>query len=394
MKEFDTKWMQASQERDCLRLVFPERISSSNAAEIREEVVGLCAGFPHTELVADFRDVEYISSSGLRVILELIRSEKSFRIINVGTTAYEVFDMTGFLQMADIRKKRRQISLDGAEEIGWGFTARVYRLTEDSIIKVYREDIPVEDIEGELNHAKQAFIAGIPTAISFDIVDVGNSIGVIFERMDGGTLQSAMLAEPERFEELMARYVRVLQSINSIEVLDKAIPDAKEIVREKLKYLSEERGILSPQEAERMESFLSSLPDTGTYIHGDCQFKNIMLSAGEPMLIDMDTLSKGSPLFELAALFSCYIVFEEVFPGNTTDFFNVSRELTERIMEYLMNACLPVYSKEPFERAEKKVRLLGTLTCFYTIARFMPEKEEGLKRVTALFRKRLAELET
>ena len=141
-----------------------------------------------------------------------------------------------------------------------------------------------------------------------------------------------------------------------------------------------------------MESFLAALPDTGTYIHGDCQFKNIMLSAGEPMLIDMDTLSKGSPLFELAALYYCYIVFEEVLPGNSENFFGVSSELTERIMEYLMNACLPVYSEEPFERAQEKVRLLGTFICFHFFAQYMPEDEDGLKRAAELFRRRLAEL--
>ena len=393
MTELSNRWMQASQERDCLRLVFPERVSSANAAEIREEVIGLCSDFPHKELVADFKNVEYISSSGLRIILELIRNEKPFCIINVGAAAYEVFDMTGFLQMADIRKKRRQISLDGAEEIGWGFTARVYRLTEDSIIKVYQEGIPFEDVENELSHAKQAFIAGIPTAISFDIVDVGNSIGVIFERMDGGTLRNAMLAEPERFDELMEQYAAVLKSINSIEVLDEAIPDAKELALKKLEYLREERELLTSQESERMKAFFSTLPDTGTYIHGDCQFKNIMLSGGEPMLIDMDTLSKGSPLFELGALYSCYIVFEEVFPGNSEDFFGVSFEFTKRIMDRLMTACLLEYSEEPFERAEKKVHLIGAFICFHIVARYKQEEEEGLKRATDIFRKYLAELD-
>ena len=393
MTELDNKWMQVSQERNCLHLVFPERISSTNAPEIREEVLALLSRFPHTELVADFKNVEYISSSGLRVILELIRKEKSFRIVEVCPDVYDIFGMTGFLQMTEIQKKRRQISLGDAEEIGWGFTARVYRLTEDSIIKVYNEDVPFEDIEAELSHAKQAFIAGIPTAISFDIVDVGKSIGVIFERMDGGTLKSAMLAEPERFDEFMEQYAQILQTINSIRVTDEAIPDAKELALKKLKYLTEEKGMLSRQESERMEKILSSLPDTGTYVHGDCQFKNIMLSGGEPMLIDMDTLSKGSLLFELAALYYCYIAFEEARPGNSENFFGVSVELTEKMMDRLMSACLPVYSEEPFERAEKKVQLLGTFFCFQFIAQYMSDEENTLKRAAEIFRKKLAEFE-
>ena len=391
MTEFHQPWMQASPSQETLRLIFPERISSTNAPEIKAEITELLSRFPHTELVADFDGVEYISSSGLRVILELIKSEKNFRIVNVGSSAYEIFEMTGFLQMADIRKKRRRVSLENAEEIGWGFTARVYRLTEDSIIKVYRESVSIEEIEMELNRAKQAFIAGIPTAISYDIVDVENSIGVIFERMDGGTLQSAMLAHPERFDELMEQYARVLQAINSTPVSDEAIPDAKEIALRKLKYLTGEKGLLSPQESERMEKFLRSLPDTGTYIHGDCQFKNIMLSAGEPMLIDMDMLSKGSPLFELGALYSSYVVFEEVFPGNTMEFFDMPADLSSRIIERLMDSCLPVYSAEPLARSKETVRLLGTFTCFYFIVRYMSEREGGAEKAAALFRKRLAE---
>ena len=393
MTELDNKWMQASQEQNCLRLIFPERISSTNAPAIREEVFALLPRFPHTELVADFEKVEYISSSGLRVILELIRKEKNFRIVDVCPDVYEVFDMTGFLQMVDIQKKRRQISLDNAKEIDWGFTARVYRLTEDSIIKVYREDVPMEDIEGELSRAKKAFIAGIPTAISFDIVDVGNSIGVIFERMDGGTLQSAMLSHPEKFDELMEQYISVLQTINSIEVIDESVPDAKELALQKLSYLRDEKGLLSQPEAERMAKFLASIPDTGTYIHGDCQFKNIMLSGGEPMLIDMDTLAKGSPLFELYALYYCYIVFEEVSPGNAENFFSASFELVERIVERLMNTCLPVYSEEPFERAEQIVHLLGAFQCFHFFVRYMPEEEDGMKKAGEIFRKKLAEFE-
>ena len=393
MTELEKKYMHASLSQDCLRLLFPEKISSTNAPDIKKKIAALLSELPHTQLVADFDSVEYISSSGLRVILELIKSEKDFRIVNVGSAVYEIFEMTGFLQMADIRKKRRQISLDGAEEIGWGFTARVYRLTEDSIIKVYREDIPIEDIEGELSRAKQAFVAGIPTAISFDIVDVGNSIGVIFERMDGGTLQSAMLAHPEKFDELMEQYVSVLQTINSIKVIDESVPDAKELALKKLSYLRDEKGMLSQSEAERMEKFLSSIPDTGTYIHGDCQFKNIMLSGGEPMLIDMDTLAKGSPLFELAALDYCYIVFEEVSPGNAENFFGVPFELVDRIMKRLMSACLPVYSEEPFERAEQIVHLLGAFICFHFFVRYMPEREDGIKKSGDIFRKRLAEFE-
>lgn len=57
------------------------------------------------ELVLDFEGVDYISSIGLRVILELqkrMKEEGSMKVVNVKPTVMEVFDMTGFTQILTI----------------------------------------------------------------------------------------------------------------------------------------------------------------------------------------------------------------------------------------------------------------------------------------------------
>ncbi len=41
-------------------------------------------------------------------------------------------------------------------------------------------------------------------------------------------------------------------------------------------------------------------------IHGDYHIKNIMMQNGEVLLIDMDTLSYGHPVFELASMYLAY----------------------------------------------------------------------------------------
>lgn len=51
------------------------------------------------ELILDFSLIEYVSSVGLRVILELqkkMNNQGSMKIINVNQSVMEVFEMTGF----------------------------------------------------------------------------------------------------------------------------------------------------------------------------------------------------------------------------------------------------------------------------------------------------------
>jgi len=56
-----------------------------------------------TELTLDFKGVEYISSMGLRVLLQAKKTMKSegvkMKIINMRDSVREIFEMTGFLNL-------------------------------------------------------------------------------------------------------------------------------------------------------------------------------------------------------------------------------------------------------------------------------------------------------
>lgn len=58
-----------------------------------------------TELVMDMKDLEYISSAGLRVLLTAQKSmnqKGSMKLINVNDTVMEIFDVTGFVDILTI----------------------------------------------------------------------------------------------------------------------------------------------------------------------------------------------------------------------------------------------------------------------------------------------------
>ncbi len=58
-----------------------------------------------TELIMDMKDLEYISSAGLRVLLTAQKSmnqKGTMKLINVNDTVMEIFDVTGFVDILTI----------------------------------------------------------------------------------------------------------------------------------------------------------------------------------------------------------------------------------------------------------------------------------------------------
>ncbi len=57
------------------------------------------------ELVLDFKDLDYISSAGLRLLLTLqkiMNKQGTMKILNVNETINEIFEVTGFSEILTI----------------------------------------------------------------------------------------------------------------------------------------------------------------------------------------------------------------------------------------------------------------------------------------------------
>ena len=87
-------------------IIFPEgRIDTTNAMEIEKEMFGLAYEHENTPIEVDAEKLEYISSSGLRVLMKLLRMKKDKIIIrNVSSDVYNIFEVTGFTELFHIRK--------------------------------------------------------------------------------------------------------------------------------------------------------------------------------------------------------------------------------------------------------------------------------------------------
>ena len=91
-------------------------------------------------LTIDAGELEYIASSGLRILLTLAKRYKDFRIIDVSPEVYDVLNMTGFTKIMNVERALRQLSIEGCEMIGVGGVGTVYRLDGNTIITVFKSN--------------------------------------------------------------------------------------------------------------------------------------------------------------------------------------------------------------------------------------------------------------
>ena len=361
-------------EKDGIVTIFLEgRIDSGNATQVEKEILGLMDENPGKEIAFDAEKLDYISSAGLRVLLKVQKAKaKPVMISNVSGEVYDIFETTGFTQLLNVRKKYRQISVDGCEIIGKGAYGTVYRLDEDTVVKKYESPEALSMIENEKKLAKLAFVAGIPTAISFDIVKIGNTFGSVFELLKAKTFNDLIKEKPSEADETIRKYTELIKQVHSISLAPGTLPSAK---AEYLKKLDNIHPLLSDELYERMKEFYDSLPEDDHVIHGDLQMKNIMLSGDEPMLIDMDTLSQGLPIFDLGGIYLAYIAFVEDDPENCMRFFGIDKEMADRIFYGVMDNYFREISEQEKKEILEKVKIIG-YTNFLNMLK--PEKHEEL----------------
>lgn len=287
-------------DNDTLYVSIAGRLDTEASIKFEADFAEVCKENAHNNLVFDAEELQYIASSGLRTVLKIAKSEKNFKIINVPSTVYNVFEMTGFSRIMNITKALRKIDLEKCERIGFGGNGAVYRVSEDEIVKVNYNPETYEGLDKELTKAKEAFLLGIPTAISFDLVDCGDGKrGVVYETIKSLTLGETMQNNPDRMEELTEKYVEQLNLLHSTSTDNPIFGSAKahfsKQAEDAAKYFTDEEG-------EMLKIILEALPEGDKLVHCDAHPKNLMIQDGEMLWIDMEQMSLGHPIYDLISI--------------------------------------------------------------------------------------------
>ena len=371
-------------------VIFPEgRIDSSNAAAAESEIESLRAVNPAEELILDLEALDYISSAGLRVILRLRKDTASLRLINASPEVYEIFDMTGFTEMVSVEKAYRRLSVEGCEVIGRGSNGKVYRLDADTIVKVYFNADALPDIQRERELARKAFILGIPTAIPYDVAKVGDSYGSVFELLNAKSFAKLIVSEPENEDKYIALYVDLLKKIHATEVKPGDMPDMKEVALGWARFL---HGHLPDAQHEKLVSLIEAVPENYHMMHGDYHVKNVMMQNGEVLLIDMDTLCYGDPVFEFASIFLAYQGFGELDHEETKRFLGLEHTFAGEFWKKTLRLYFGTEDETVLQAREDRARIIGyTRLMRRTIRRIGYDDPRG-REIIENCKARLAEL--
>ena len=333
------------------------KIDSVNALAVEQEIMAL---LKPGALVLDAEALEYISSAGLRVLLRLRRSHPGMKIIGVNPQVYEILDMTGFTAMIPVEKAFRRISTEGCEVIGHGAKGDVLRLNGDTVIKIYKDPDSLEEIRHEREMAKKAFIAGIPTAISFDVVKVGEDYASVFELINAQSLAKLLHEHPDEVSRYAPEYAGLLHLVHSTRASD-ALPSFKKTAEKWAEYVAGS-DVLSSKAGKKLVRLIKAVPENDHMIHGDCHAKNIMLQNGEMILIDMDTLACADPVFELGTMYFSYMTGT---PESTMDFLGISRETAEALWKQLLQCYYETKDSAVLTDKENKAAVIGLTRFLY-----------------------------
>lgn len=363
-----------------LKLFLEGRIDSNNASSVEKEMSDVLEHFEGKDVVFDAGELEYISSAGLRILMKVRKSVgKSLSVLNASRDIYDILETTGFTELFDVKRAYRQISIEGCAVIGQGFFGTVYRLDPETIVKVYKGEDAIPMIENEKKMAQKAFIAGIPTAISYDIVKVGEDYGSVFELLNAKSFHDIVKCDDEPMEEVIRRYVGMLKLVHNTQMEKGDFPSYRDRF---LGYLDVIKIHLSDSQYEKLKTLLLNMSDKNTVVHGDIQMKNVMLSGDEAMLIDMDTLGLGDPVFEFAGLFVTYQEFAEDEPGNSISFLQMPQDKVDRIWQMTFDHYFDSISDTDREKILERIRLVAAIRFLYLLESTDLKKNAfGAKRI-------------
>ena len=234
-------------------------------------------------------------------------------------------------------KKYKEVSVEGCKIIGRGAKGEVYRYDDELVIKVFNENNTYHDVEMEIDLSRRAFILGIPTAISFGIVSVGNQYGAMYELVDSEPLSNFIARAPGQVEVYAKMMSDLAHTIHDIKIDNFVFP----LVSERFNsYL--DGGLMIENEGlgKKCKALIDRLGNYKTVLHGDFHTGNVFLLKGEPLLIDMGRVSQGHPIAEISDVYYFYVSLGLDDPSNVEKFMGFSYETSKRYFDFFLSQYL------------------------------------------------------
>ncbi len=341
-----------------LTLAVAGRVDAAEAANLQKDILAQISEYDDVEsIVIDASQMSFISSLGLRVILMLKKKYDDLRVVGANPDVYNVFTITGFCKIITVEKALPNVDIEGCPLVEG--RKDVYQLTEDTVVKVFAKGITKADVEKEVEMAKEVFVLGVPTAMAFDQVMVGDRYGLIYESTQPMKIKAQALGA-------------MIRSLHEQKVEpDGVFPYGHANVKKRIQSL---KPYLGEDAVDSLVQMLSVLPEATSLLHGNLTLDCIMKQNSEPVFTDMGGVGYGHPVIDLAHLYSS---FSEEQRG---DYFD------EFLDEYY-----DLESDETIRRNRENIVLLSMISDFTSLTSNGEPSQEEVESFKKSFQERIVD---
>ena len=205
---------------------------------------------------------------------------------------------------------------------------------------------------------------------------MGDGYGTVTELLNATSVTKLIRNNPEDMSLAVKYYVDMLKSIHAVEVEDGEVPDMKEIALDWANFVC---AHIPEDQGKKLRALIEAVPKQNTLMHGDYHTNNIMVQNGEPLLIDMDTLCMGHPVFELGSMFNAFVGYSELNHQNMVDFFGYTFETAGKFWNMALKAYLGTEDESLCQSVAEKAMIIGYTRMLRRAARRPNEADSPAK---------------
>lgn len=277
-------------------------LNRQGAAELLRRGAAEAGKTSGNELLLSCRQLEAIRSEGINALKNLLDQGFVLQMDLLNQDCYAALMAAGLGNLALTHTELPVIDVTDRPVLGEGSNGIVYRIDDDRIVKVLKNETSFDALQKERELSRKAFQLGISCPISYGYALVQGKISLVYELARSTSFLNLIKADPSNMDRYMDTYVGLIRQMHAIrgDAL-KSFPKAS-TPTELLEKADKLDCLLPPEYRGRLRQILESIDEEDVLTHGDIQPRNARIGNSGAMFIDMETLSAGPSVIDLGAL--------------------------------------------------------------------------------------------
>ncbi len=185
--------------------------------------------------------------------------------------------------------------------VGEGRTAEILAWDNGRVLRLFREGASRAYALRELEISRAIHEAGLPSPAVYPaktedgLIEVGNRIGFIMDRVDGPSMLRVLTAKPWKMVQFSRVFARLHHMVHATTAT--GLPAQRERLYHVIDRIAEDIGANT---AAQIHTAVDALPDGNAVCHGDFHPDNILMSEQGPVIIDWGPATSGNPAGDVA----------------------------------------------------------------------------------------------